>query len=723
MKNATVRILSGLGLSVLVASAWSGTIKDIKVSSTNNDQKVVKVFFQDGATIPKGFLTDTPAQVVLDFNNTALGLQQREMRFNDNLLSGISANSDNSRTRVALALNKQGQYRVERKGENEVWVYVNSSANVDSRYAPVSVATTREENRRVIRQFANEPQKVSAKAVNVDMRFNKTAQGAGVMTFNIPTNYSEPKVERSKNAITLTFDDVYLLPAAQKTYDVSEYDTPAKKVSLQSLGKGTKVVISNGSSWDYSTKRQGNAYVVTVSQQGNLFNSLDEAPKRKTFNGGRITLDFQDVDVRTVLQILAKESGINIVASDSVRGKMTLNLKDVPWDQALDLVMQSNNLDMRRQGNIINIAPRDELMKQERAIIQNQKELNEMGALHSRTFQLKYKSVEDFREVLKSVESGSNSSSSTTNTILSGRGSVMFDSGTNTMIITDVPSVLNKFEKLIAQLDVPVRQVMIEARIVEVSEEYSRELGVRWGGGVIGGSNGRVHGVGGPMTTDGKDISLMPSPNNNGGITWGHPNVNLGIGGLGGAGTAGFTLFRQAAHSMISLELTAMQDSGKGKIVSTPKVLTQDRKEANLQEGTEIAYKKDTSSGATSIEWRKAVTGLKVTPQITPDGQVIMQLDIRKETPDWAHQEGGQPAINTKNVQTTAMVENGGTMVVGGIYVEEDSNSNNSVPLLGDIPVIGNLFKHQTKKKSRRELLIFITPRIVDTLNSSELNY
>lgn len=341
-----------------------------------------------------------------------------------------------------------------------------------------------------------------------------------------------------------------------------------------------------------------------------------------------------------------------------------------------------------------------------------------MGALHSRTFQLKYKSVEDFREVLKSVENGSRSGNSNSNSILSGRGSVMFDSGTNTLIVTDIPRVLNKFEKLIAQLDVPVRQVMIEARIVEVEEKFSRELGVKWGGGVVGGSNGRTHGVTGGMVRDGDSVSIHAGESG-----WGYPNVNLGVAGAGGANTAVLTLFRQAAHSMIALELSAMQEDNKLKVVSTPKVLTQDRKEANLEDGTEIPYKKDTSSGATSIEWKKAITGLKVTPQITPDGQVIMQLDIRKQEPDWVNAANGEPAVKSASVQTTAMVENGGTMVVGGIYTEDNKNNNYKVPLLGDIPVIGGLFKHSNRGTQRKELLIFITPRIVDTLNSSELNY
>ncbi|MBR2252498.1 MAG: secretin and TonB N-terminal domain-containing protein, partial [Neisseriaceae bacterium] len=339
-------------------------------------------------------------------------------------------------------------------------------------------------------QNANAPmtqQQVSRRVINnvanVEMNFNRGMGNAGVMSFSLPPRHSAPKIERTRTELILTFPDLALAANAQRSYDVAEFGTPVRNVSLQRMGNDTKITIANGAAWDYSVKDNGSQYVVTVNNQAALFNALDERPKPKSFKGGRITLDFQDVDVRTILQIIAKESGQNIVASDSVQGKMTLNLKDVPWDQALDLVMQARNLDMRKHGNVWRIAPRNELLNQERDQMRGQRELAELGALLSRTFQLKYKSVEEFKTLLESTTTGNSGSSSSSNSILTSRGSAMFDTGTNTMIVTDTQPVITKFEKLVAQLDVPVRQVMIEARIVEANEGFSRELGVRWGAG------------------------------------------------------------------------------------------------------------------------------------------------------------------------------------------------------------------------------------------------
>lgn len=579
-------------------------------------------------------------------------------------------------------------------------------------------------------QNANAPmtqQQVSRRVINnvanVEMNFNRGTGNAGVMSFSLPPRHSAPKIERTRNELILTFPDLALAANAQRSYDVAEFGTPVRNVSLQRMGNDTKITIANGAAWDYSVKDNGSQYVVTVNNQAALFNALDERPKPKSFKGGRITLDFQDVDVRTILQIIAKESGQNIVASDSVQGKMTLNLKDVPWDQALDLVMQARNLDMRKHGNVWRIAPRNELLNQERDQMRGQRELSELGTLLSRTFQLKYKSVEEFKTLLESTTTGSSSGSSS-NSILTSRGSAMFDTGTNTMIITDTQPVITKFEKLVAQLDVPVRQVMIEARIVEANEGFSRELGVRWQAGSYENSGHARTGVGGGVSTgssggsSGQAGLLWNPAASSGGTNWGINNVSLPA----SAPTTLVSLYRATNHSLLGLELSAMQENNKGKVVSSPRVLTQDRKEASLQEGEKVPYQTATSSGATAIQWADAVTGIKVTPQITPDGNVIMTLKVTKNSIS-RYTPLGDPVLGQKEVETSAMVENGGTMVVGGIYVEEQTDDAGKVPLLGDIPVLGNLFKHTTKKNARRELLIFVTPRIIDTMNTSNLNY
>lgn len=718
MKNASIKILSGSVLSLLLSQAWAGTITDIKVSSLSADQKVVKIQFKDDVAIPKDSITNQPPQLSLDFSGTSLKVPQNLLRFNDPLLRAINASANASNSRLVLSLHDQAQYQVIKKGDS-VLVYLKSAEGekaADKKAAKPAVAAAVVANKKQDSRYQPVRLKIDSSSVKtaapkkalqnakVDVRFSKGLQNSGEIQLNLPENHPTPKIEKNGNSLILTFQDMPLAAADQRNFEVSEFSTPVKKIALRRLGNNTQVKIINGAGWDYKVADKGGRYVVSVMQQANLFETLDDKPKAKTFKGGKVTLDFQDVDVRTVLQILAKESGVNIVASDTVGGKMTLNLKDVPWDQALDLVMQARNLDMRRQGNIINIAPRSELLEQDRQIMRGQKEQADMGPLVSRTFQLKYKSVEDFKTMLDSVD-GSGGGDSSSNGMLSSRGSIMIDTGTNTLIVTDNQGIINKFEKLIMQLDVPVRQVMIEARIVEANEGFSRDLGVRFGGYVNKGFNkwgGRSAGELASFSGDGEGAGI--------------PNVNLPIGGA----TSGLTFLHKRATGAISLELSAMQAEGEGKIVSSPRVLTQDRQEASLEEGVDVPYQEATSSGATSTTFRKAVTGLTVTPQITPDGNVIMKLKINKDSVDERFNDG---RMNVKRVETTAMVENGGTMVVGGIYVEENSDGENKVPLLGDIPVLGNLFKSQTKRRNRRELLIFITPRIMDTMNSNNLYY
>ena len=391
--------------------------------------------------------------------------------------------------------------------------------------------------------------------------------------------------------------------------------------------------------------------------------------------------------------------------------------------------MQARNLDMRRQGNIINIAPREELLNKDKATLQAQKEIEELGPLFSQTFQLKYKNVEEFRKILRLDDNGS-SSGNDRNTLLSSRGSALIDPATNTLIITDNHTVIQKFRKLIDELDVPTRQVMVEARIVEAEEGFSRNLGVKFGYTGVNGKNSwgsnwsnavnnagtnyqnkitLANAVASGSTTIPSLTALEMSPN----ISL--PSTN--------AATNAIALVHSFASGALGLELSASEELGKSKTLSNPRVLTQDRKEATIEAGTEIPYQEATSSGATSVTFKKAVLGLTVTPNITPDGQIIMTVKINKDTPIDCQTDGLRTkCISTKNLNTQAMVEDGGTLIVGGIYEEENSNAVNKVPLLGDIPVVGNLFKSRGRNEKRRELLVFITPRIMDGV-SSNLRY
>ena len=479
--------------------------------------------------------------------------------------------------------------------------------------------------------------------------------------------------------------------------DVTDFSTPVRTISLRRLGNDTEITIKNQGGWEHKTSQSAGRYTITVSPKSVV--AEDGLRNRnRHFTGKRVSLDFQDVDVRTILQILAKESNMNIVASDSVSGKMTLSLKDVPWDQALDLVMQSRGLDARRNGNIIRVAPADEFRQIDIKNLEDAKRIDELGPLVSRTFQLKYKDVNEFRKILNISENGGSSNSNNSNSLLSSRGSAVIDPATNTLIIKDNQNVIKEFERLIEQLDVPARQVMIEARIVEATDGFSRALGVKFGYSKTSGSTRIGSGLG----------SGNNNNNNNGGFSIA-PNVNLPA----ASATSALTIVRALSSGALGLELSAMQEQNRGKIISSPRVLTQDRKEATIKAGREIPYQEASSSGATSTSFKEAVLGLTVTPQITPDGNVIMDIKLNKDSVDQGCSVLGTPCISTKELVTRAMVEDGGTIILGGIYEEDNSNSQYKVPLLGDIPVVGNLFRGTKRNNEKNELLIFITPRIM----------
>lgn len=711
LKPITIKTLCALSLSLAMPAAFAGNITDINVSSLPDNQKIIKIKFDKDVVSPSGFITTTPARIALDFPGTGIQLAQPVLEYADPLLGQITAAQNNDRARILLALSKAGQYNTQIKG-NEVWVYVSEAAEQTQTIAAAESISSRTLGNEPVAPPAPRARAEQAVAgANID--FRRGNRNSGIIEFNAPAFTGEPDIKQQSDRLVITLKN-YPLPAqAQRSLDVSDFNTPVRNVTLKRIGNNTQLTIRNQGSWDVRTQSGNGRYSFEVSQKSNIESrGLSAAANQKSFSGRRISLDFQDVDVRTILQILAKESGVNIVASDSVNGKMTLSLKDVPWDQALDLVMQARNLDMRRQGNIINIAPREELLNQDKATLQAQKEIEELGPLFSQTFQLKYKNVEEFRKILRIDEDGS-SSSSNRNTLLSSRGSALIDPATNTLIITDNRAVIQKFQKLIEELDVAARQVMVEARIVEADDGFSREIGVKFGYAGSNGTNSWGSNWSNAVTNQRARDAATQANLANFALD---PNISLPV----SAASSSIALVHSLASGALGLELSAMQEQNKGKILSNPRVLTQDRKEAVIESGQEIPYEESTSSGATSITFKKAVLGLTVTPNITPDGQIIMNVKINKDNPI-ACTASGVPTlcISTKQLQTQAMVEDGGTLIVGGIYEEESSNVVNKVPLLGDIPVVGNLFKSRARKERRRELLIFITPRIMDNMGST----
>ncbi|EMR8743840.1 type IV pilus secretin PilQ [Neisseria gonorrhoeae] len=728
MNTKLTKIISGLFVATAAfQTASAGNITDIKVSSLPNKQKIVKVSFDKEIVNPTGFVTSSPARIALDFEQTGISMDQQVLEYADPLLSKISAAQNSSRARLVLNLNKPGQYNTEVRG-NKVWIFINESDDTVSaparpavKAAPaapakqqaaapftesvVSVSAPFSPAKQQAAASAKQQAATPAKQTNID--FRKDGKNAGIIELAALGFAGQPDISQQHDHIIVTLKNHTLPTALQRSLDVADFKTPVQKVTLKRLNNDTQLIITTTGNWELVNKSAAPGYFtfqVLPKKQNLESGGVNNAPK--TFTGRKISLDFQDVEIRTILQILAKESGMNIVASDSVNGKMTLSLKDVPWDQALDLVMQARNLDMRQQGNIVNIAPRDELLAKDKAFLQAEKDIADLGALYSQNFQLKYKNVEEFRSILRLDNADTTGNR---NTLVSGRGSVLIDPATNTLIVTDTRSVIEKFRKLIDELDVPAQQVMIEARIVEAADGFSRDLGVKFG------ATGRKK-----LKNETSVFGWGVNSGFGGGNKWeAQTKINLPV----AAAANSISLVRAISSGALNLELSASESLSKTKTLANPRVLTQNRKEAKIESGYEIPFTVTTASGggnSTNTELKKAVLGLTVTPNITPDGQIIMTVKINKDSPaQCASGSNTILCISTKSLNTQAMVENGGTLIVGGIYEENNGNTLTKVPLLGDIPVIGNLFKTRGKKTDRRELLIFITPRIIDTAGNS----
>ena len=705
-KNMT-KLFAGISMIAAAQIALAGNITDINVSTLPDSQKIIKIRFDRDVISPSGFVTSTPSRIALDFTKTNIQLAQPVLEYADPLLNQITAAQNNDRSRIVLGLNKAAQYNTEVHG-NEVWVFVTESSDRTTTSTAIS-------NNANARQKAGSSEAVKQTVNSANIDFRKGAHNSGIVELNAPDFTGKPEVKQQRDRVIITLKNYPLPTQAQRSLDVADFSTPVKNITLKRIGNDAQLIIRNNGNWDFNTKAANGQFAFEVMPKSASTESSGlNANPNKSFRGRKISLDFQDVEVRTILQILAKESGVNIVASDSVNGKMTLSLKDVPWDQALDLVMQARNLDMRRQGNIINIAPRDELLAKDKAFLQAEKEIAELGPLYSQTFQLKYKNVEEFRKILR-LDDNNSGNSNGRNTLLSGRGSALIDPATNTLIITDNRNVVEKFRKLIEELDVPTRQVMVEARIVEAKDGFSRDLGVKFG---VAGSKGRnAWGNSWSTAQDNHNTNSAVLRGDANYRTWSlQPNISLPA----AAATNNIALVRALSSGALGLEISASEATGKSKTISNPRVLTQDRREATIESGTEIPYQEASSSGATSVSFKKAVLGLTVTPNVTPDGQVIMTVKITKDTPqDCTVDSLITKCIQTKNLNTQAMVEDGGTLIVGGIYEEDNSDTINKVPLLGDLPVVGNLFKSRAKKEERRELLVFITPRIMDGVGSN----
>ncbi|MDR0479954.1 MAG: type IV pilus secretin PilQ, partial [Burkholderiaceae bacterium] len=470
--------------------------------------------------------------------------------------------------------------------------------------------------------------------------------------------------------------------------------------------------------WEHSAYQSNNQLVIEIRQQKINSNKLTQGPG---YQGEKLSLNFQNIDVRSLLQVIADFTNFNIVVSDTVQGNLTLRLKDVPWDQALDIILQAKSLGMKRTGNVIQIAPKDELAAKEKADLAAQQEISNLEPLRTESFQLNYAKANTIATQLRSATAGGSGAGQSGSGLLSGRGTVIAEPRTNQIFVSDTPSHLTQIEEMIKKLDVPVRQVLIEARIVEASDDWGRALGVKLGGVDLRAQQGGTpgYGIGGNsrVAIGANYAAVQGSTNQPGGSTSNTTFVSLPAattGALAGASSSfAISLFNSVANRFLNLEIDALEADNKGRVISSPHVVTADQTKATISQGTEIPYNSATSSGATAVSFQQAVLSLEVTPQITPEGNVILDLNIHKDTPDTTLASSAGIPIDTNQVQTQVLVENGGTVVIGGIYTLNQSETVQKVPLLGDIPVLGNLFKNNSQSVTKTEMLVFITPKIL----------
>ena len=681
--------------NVVASAQTTNSIEAVNVSSQQGGQIIVKVTLKNPpANPPAGFTINNPPRIAFDFPNTSNALGRSLQDIGEGDLRKINVVQAGDRTRMVLELAKNTSYDTQIDG-NSLLITLQDTAGATA--APGGITQHFAEARPGGQKFSLR-----------DIDFRRGRNGEGRIAVDLSDNAVGIDVRQQGRQIIVDFVNTALPKNLERRLDVIDFGTPVQTIDAFMQAGNARIVIEPKGNWEHSAYQTDNRFIIEVKQVVEDPNRL----VRPGYSGEKLSLNFQNVEVRAVLQVIADFTGLNVITSDTVSGNLTLRLKDVPWDQALDIILQSKGLDMRKTGNVVWIAPRDELATREKMALESQQQISDLEPTRTESFQLNYQKADAFQKILADDKQR----------ILSKRGSAVVDARTNTIFIQDTPTRLEEVRKLIRKVDVAVRQVMIESRIVEATDTFSRNIGVRLGfhdttataqnvGTAVGSLNSGVRAsIGGNLNDTGAHTGQTSSTPTFPGDTLG---VNLPGGGIGGAaaGIFSFLLFNDKATRFLNLELTALQADGKGKIISSPRVITADQVEATIEQGTEIPYQQATSSGATSVSFKKATLSLMVKPQITPDDKVIMNLKVHKDSVGLTTTAG--PSIDTKQISTQVLVENGGTVVIGGIYTQEERSTTNKIPVLGDLPYVGFLFKNNERVDDRRELLIFITPKIV----------
>lgn len=683
------RIFSTLGFSLWIAllspMVLAANLKTLSVAALPGDRVELKLSFDGPPPQPKGYTTDSPARIALDLPGVASQLANKNHDLGSGNARTATVVEARDRTRLIVSLTQLAPYDTRVEGNN-LFVVVGQGAPAAAP-RPAAVAAPRAAT-------AATPAKAfvpKTKAIRgVDFQRGTAGEGNVVIDLSDPT--IAPDIQEHDGKIILSFARTQLPDKLRVRLDVKDFATPVQFVNAATTGDRAIITVEPSGTFDYSTFQTDNKLTVSIRPI-----TADDLQKRnadrQAYVGDKLSLNFQDIDVRSVLQLIADFTNLNLVASDTVQGGITLRLQNVPWDQALDLVLKTKGLDKRKIGNVLLVAPADEIAARERQELESQKQIAELAPLRRELLQVNYAKAADIAKLFQSVTSAEAK--------IDERGSITVDERTNNIIAYQTQDRLDELRRIVAQLDIPVRQVMIEARIVEANVDYDKSLGVRWGGSVQNKGNWNTSGVSnGSSTTIGTPGSTSTNS----------PFVDMGtVNNTSGIGIAFIT-----DNVLLDLELTAMEKTGNGEIVSQPKVVTSDKETAKILKGTEIPYQEASSSGATSVSFKEASLSLEVTPQITPDNRIIMEVKVTKDEPDYLNKVQDVPPIKKNEVNAKVLVNDGETIVIGGVFSNTQSKVVDKVPFLGDVPYLGRLFRRDVVSEKKSELLVFLTPRIMN---------
>ncbi|WP_090387706.1 type IV pilus secretin PilQ [Pseudomonas anguilliseptica] len=681
---------SFIGLPLLAAllspSLMAADLMALDVAALPGDRVELKLTFDEPVLAPRGYTIEQPARIALDLPGVSskLGVKNKELGVGS--ARSVTVVEAKDRTRLVINLSSLSPYHARAEG-NSLFVVVGESSKIQA-------AATGSAAKPVVSAKKYSPQ---VRGIN-NIDFQRGEQGEGNVVITLSDASISPDIQDQGGKIRLDFAKTQLPESLRVKLDVRDFATPVHYVSTTSTSDKVTVVIESSGVYDYLAYQTDNKLTLSVKPL-----TQSEAEKRKAdsfaYAGEKLSLNFQDVDVRSVLQLIADFTDLNLVASDTVTGNITLRLQNVPWDQALDLVLKTKGLDKRKIGNVLLVAPADEIAARERQELESQKQIAELAPLRRELIQVNYAKASDMAKLFQSVTSADGTADD--------RGSITVDDRTNSIIAYQTQARLDELRRIVSQLDVAVRQVMIEARIVEANVDYDKALGVNWRGARVGNSNFVVGGSGGNRVG-------APGYGQNPGVQNPAPSlgnfVDLGVEGASSGIGIGFI----TDNTILDLELSAMEKTGNGEIVSQPKVVTSDKETAKILKGSEIPYQEASSSGASTTSFKEAALSLEVTPQITPDNRIIMEVKVTKDAPNFDRALNGVPPIDKNEVNAKVLVSDGETIVIGGVFSNTQAKSVDKVPFLGELPYLGRLFRRDTVKEQKSELLVFLTPRIMN---------